>query len=164
MSNNLRPDEAAQALDEVRQRQARVIEATMIPTWFYGAVGASNVALALGIDIDRPVSVVIGAVLFGLGIAGSVGWVAVSTARRAQPHNSLLGPLGILAIVALPALVVGVSVPVAFAAEAAGWEYAATAGTLVGFVLMVICGPVLNRLLRRMMLANRTGGRLGAPQ
>jgi hypothetical protein len=164
MSYDVRPDEASQALDGIRQRQARVIDETMIPTWFYGAVGASNVALAVGVDIDRPVSVVIGAVLFGLGIAGSVGWVAVGTARRAQPHNRLVGPLGILAIVALPALVVGVSVPVAFAADAAGWHYAATAGTLVGFVLMVICGPVLNRLLRRIMLANRTGSRPGAPQ
>jgi hypothetical protein len=164
MSYDVRPDEASQALDEIQQRQARVINETMIPTWFYGAVGASNVALAVGVDIDRPVTVVIGVVLFGLGIAASVGWVAVTTARRAQPHNRLLGPLGILAIAALPALVVGVSVPVAFAADAAGWDYAATAGTLVGFVLMVICGPVLNRLLRRIMLANRTGRRLGAQQ
>jgi hypothetical protein len=164
MSYDVRPDEASQALDEIQQRQARVISETMIPTWFYGAVGASNVALAVGVDIDRPVTVVIGVVLFGLGIAASVGWVAVTTARRAQPHNRLLGPLGILAIAALPALVVGVSVPVAFAADAAGWDYAATAGTLVGFVLMVICGPVLNRLLRRIMLANRTGRRLGAQQ
>jgi hypothetical protein len=164
MSNDVRPDEASQALDEIRRRQARVIDETMIPTWFYGAVGASNVALAVGIDLGRPVAIATGAVLFGLGIAGSVGWVTVRVARRAQPHNRLLGPLGILAIVALPALVVGVSVPVAFAAQAAGWEYAATAGTLVGFVLMVVCGPVLNRMLRRIMLANRTGSGLGAPQ
>jgi hypothetical protein len=163
MSYNLRPDEAAQALGEVRQRQASVIEATMIPTWFYGAVGASNVALAAGLDVGGTVAVTTGAVLFGLGIAGSVGWVTVG-AQRAQVGNKLLGPLGILAILALPALVVGVSLPVGFAAEAAGWDYPATAGTLVGLVLMVVCGPVLNRLLRRIMLANRTGSRLGAPQ
>jgi hypothetical protein len=162
MGENVRPDEAARALDEVRQRQTGVIDATMIPSWFYGVVGASNVALAVGLDIGRPVAVATGAVLFGLGIVGSVGWVAVG-ARRVQLRNELLGPLGILAILALPALVVGVSVPVAFAAEAAGWDYPATAGTLIGLVLMVICGPVLNRMLRRIMLANRTGSRLGAP-
>jgi hypothetical protein len=163
MGNNLRPDEAARALDEGRQQQANVIEATMIPTWFYGAVGASNVALAVGLDVGGAVAVTVGAVLFGLGIAGSVGWVT-NGARRAQVRNDLLGPLGVLAIVALPALVVGVSVPVSFAAEAAGWDYPATAGTLVGLVLMVVCGPVLNRLLRRIMLANRTGSRPGAPR
>jgi hypothetical protein len=163
MSDNLRPDEAARALDEVRQRQANVIEATMIPAWFYGAVGASNVALAVGLDVGGTVAVATGAVLFGLGIAGSVGWVTIG-AQRAQLRNDLLGPLGILAIVALPALVVGVSVPVGFAAEAAGWRYPATAGTLVGLVLMLVGGPVLNRLLRRIMLANRTGSRLGAPR
>jgi hypothetical protein len=162
MSDNLRPDEAAQALGAVRQRQADVIEATMVPAWFYGVVGASNVALAVGLDVGGTVAVATGAVLFALGLAGSVGRVTIG-AQRAQVRNELLGPLGILAIVALPALVVAVSVPVAFAAEAAGWGYPATAGTLVGLVLMMVGGPVLNRLLSRIMLANRTGSRLGTP-
>jgi len=163
MGENVHPDEAARALDEVQRRQAGVIDATMVPTWFYAAVGASNVALAVGLDVGRPAAVVTGAVLFGLGIAGSVGWVAVG-AQRAQVRNELLGPLGVLTIVALPLLVVGVSLPVGFAAQAAGSSYPATMGTLVGLVLMAVGGPVLNRLLRRIMLAHRTGSRLGAPR
>lgn len=61
----------------------------MMRTWFYGVIGASNVALALGVDLDRPVTVVLGVVLFGPGIAGSVGVVIARTARRAQPGNKL---------------------------------------------------------------------------
>jgi hypothetical protein len=77
--------------------------------------------------------------------------------RRTQPRNELLGPIGVLAILGFVATVLAVSLPTAFALQAAGVRYPGTLGVLVGAILMVLGGPWLMRLLQRIMLAKRAG-------
>jgi hypothetical protein len=77
---------------------------------------------------------------------------------RGTDGHALLGPVGVLAILGFVAVVLAVSLPTAFALRAAGVRYPATGGVLAGAVLMVVGGPLLMRLLRRVMLANRSGG------
>jgi len=157
MHNDLHPDEAARALTEIGQRQEQVINLALIPTWYWWAVAGLMVGLSAAVDSHRPVAIGLGTSLFVLGILAVTGRVVFSAAWRAQLRNDLLGAGGVLAILGFVAIILAVSLPTAFALQAAGVRYPATVGVLAGAVLMVIGGPLLMRHLRRVMLSHRTG-------
>jgi hypothetical protein len=157
MHQELRPDEAARALTEIRQRQEQVIKLAIIPTWYWWAIAGLMVGFSAAIDSHRPLAVGIGTSLFVIGVLTATGRVVISGLRRAQLRNELLGPIGVFAILGFVAAVLAVSLPTAFALQAAGARYAATLGVLVGAVLMVVGGPLLMRFLQRIMLAKRAG-------
>lgn len=157
--NGLQPAEAARALTEIGERQEQVINLRVIPVWYWWAVAALMLVLAVPIDSGDHLAVAIGTSVFALGILATSGWVVLGTLRRAQPRGDLLGPVGALAILGFVAVVPAVSLPAAFALRAAGLRYPATGGVLAGAVLMVVGGPLLMRLLHRVMLANRAGSR-----
>jgi hypothetical protein len=161
MSEQVRPDEAAQALAEIRQRQRQVIDLAMLPTWYWWIVAALVVGLSATVDAARHRPVVIGlaAGAFALGILGVTGRVVLGAWRRAQWRNQLLGGRGVLAIVGFVGLVVGTTLGTAFALQAAGVRGAATLASLVGAAVMITGGPVLTRVLRRLMLDNQARGR-----
>jgi hypothetical protein len=161
MSEQVRPDEAAQALAEIRQRQRQVIDLAMLPTWYWWIVAALVVGLSATVDAARHRPVVIGlaARAFALGILGVTGRVVLGAWRRAQWRNQLLGGRGVLAIVGFVGLVVGTTLGTAFALQAAGVRGAATLASLVGAAVMITGGPVLTRVLRRLMLDNQARGR-----
>lgn len=160
MNTHVGPDEAARALGDIQARQAHVIDSTKLPGWYWWTVGAATVAFGFGIDLDRPVTIGVGTMVFVLASSALIAAVAIK-GRRAPARNELLGPIGVLAIFGFAALVIGMSVAVGFALDAADFDYPITAGTAFGAVLMVAASPVLNRLLRRIMLANSTGNRPG---
>jgi hypothetical protein len=56
-------------------------------------------------------------------------------------------------------LVVGTTLGVAFALQAVGVRQSATLASLVGAALMIAGGPVLTRILRRIMLDNQARSR-----
>jgi hypothetical protein len=161
MSEQVRPDEAAQALAEIRQRQRQVIDLAMLPTWYWWIVAALVVGLSATVDAARHRPVVIGlaAGAFALGILGVTGRVVLGAWHRAQWRNQLLGGRGVLAIVGFVGLVVGTTLGTAFALQAAGVRGAATLASLVGAAVMITGGPVLTRVLRRLMLDNQARGR-----
>jgi hypothetical protein len=78
--------------------------------------------------------------VFVAGVQNTTGRVVFCTVRCAQPRNDLLGPGGVVAILAFVAVTVGVSLAV-------------TA------VIVVVGGPQLMRYPQGLMLANRTGRR-----
>ena len=157
MHKDVQPDEAARALTEIGRRQEQVINLAIIPTWFWWAIAVLMVGLAAAVDSHRPVAIGVGTSLFVIGVLAVTGWVVINSARQAQLRNELLGPGGVLAILGFVAIVIGVSLPTAFALQAAGVRYPATVGMLVAAALMVIGGPLLTRHLRRIMLSHRTG-------
>ena len=55
------------------------------------------------------------------------------------------------------AVIVGISLGTAFTLRAAGVSHPATLGCLLGGLLLGLCGPILMRVLRRIMLGNRVG-------
>jgi hypothetical protein len=55
--------------------------------------------------------------------------------------------------------VVGTTLGVAFALEAVGVRQAATLASLLGAALMITGGPMLTRILRRIMVDNQARGR-----
>jgi hypothetical protein len=150
-------DEASRALSEIGRRQEQVIELNTIPTWFWWAVAGLMLEMAAAVDSHRPVLVGVGTAVFVAGILGVVGGVVVGQLRHAKARDDLLGPAGVLAILAFVALVLAVALPTAFAVRAAGLPYPGTWGTLPGAVLLVAGGPVLMRYLRRVMLSHRHG-------
>lgn len=166
MSEAVRPDEAAQALTEIGQRQEQVIKLAIIPTWFWWAVAALMVGFSAAVDSRRPLAIGIGTTLFVLGILAATGRVVVRSALRAQLRNDLVSPVGVLAILGFVAVVLAVTLPTALALQAAGVRYPATWGVLGGAIVMVVGGPLLTRFLQRIMLAKRLGlpKRQGGPK
>ena len=161
MSEQVRPDEAARALAEIRQRQQQVVDLAMLPAWYWWIVAALVVGLSATVDAarHRPVVIALAAVAFALGIVAVTGRVVLGAWHRAQWRNQLLGSRAGLAIVGFVALVVGTTLGVAFALQAAGVRPAATLASLLGAALMIAGGPVLTRILRRIMLDNQARGR-----
>jgi hypothetical protein len=148
MNEQLRPEEAAQALTEIRQRQQQVIDLAVLPTWYWWAIGA---------DTNTPVAIGTTVAVFVLGILSATGWVVAGTLRHAQLRNGLLDRRGVAAILGFVALTVGITLGIAFPLRATGVSHPATLAALVGGLGMGIGGPILMRLLRRIMLANRAG-------
>jgi hypothetical protein len=157
MSEKAHPDEAARALAQIRDRQEQVINVTVVPAWYWWLVGGLIVALPAAIESREPVTIGIGVIVFVLGFLGGTGWV-VRGALHVQPRNELLGGRGVMMILGFVALVLGITLAVAFSLGAAGVSHPATLANLLGAVLLIAGGPVLTRALRRIMLDNRAGG------
>jgi hypothetical protein len=157
MNEHLRPEEAAQALTEIRQRQQQVIDLAVLPTWYWWAIGALTVVLAAGVDTNTPVAIGTTVAVFVLGILSATGWVVAGTLRHAQLRNGLLDRRGVAAILGFVALTVGITLGISFPLRATGVSHPATLAAVVGGLGMGIGGPILMRLLRRIMLANRAG-------
>ena len=156
--NGQLPDEAAGALAEIRQRQERVIDAVLVPGWYWWVIAAGMVAIGAAVDTRRhavlatllPIAIVIIVVLTVAMILGGY--------RRVQVHgNELLGNRGAVAIVGFVWLIIGLTLGVAFALRAAGTQLPATIATAIGGLVMIGSGPLLMRRLRKIMLGNRAG-------
>jgi hypothetical protein len=151
----IHPDEAARSLSEVRERQRRALAAGLIPTWFWWAIAALVTVFCAGIESKRPAYIAVAATVFGVGIAVTV--VTVVTRGRAQVRNDLLGPTVGLAISGFVIGVVGVTLGVAFALQAAGVAYPATWASLVNAVGMIVGGPILMRKIHAMATTRTLG-------
>ncbi|MGH3338749.1 MAG: hypothetical protein ACRDPL_07975 [Propionibacteriaceae bacterium] len=157
MADQVRPEEAARALTEIGQRQEQVIRLAVIPNWYWWAIAVLMVAFAAAVDTRQGLVVGIGTAVFVAGVLTTTGWVVVQAVRGAPPRNDLLGTGGVVAILGFVAVIVGVSLAVAFILKASGVSYAATIGVSVTAVLLVVGGPMLMRHLQGRMLANRSG-------
>jgi uncharacterized membrane protein YgdD (TMEM256/DUF423 family) len=159
MTDQLRPEEAARALDEIGQRQAQVIQQAIIPTWYWWAIATLMVAFAAAVDSRQGPVIGIGVAVFVAGVLAFTGRVVFRAVRSAQPRNDLLGPGGVVAILGFVAVTIGVSLAVGFMLKASGVSYAATISVAVTAVILVAGGPLLMRYLQGLMLANRAGSR-----
>jgi hypothetical protein len=157
MNEQLRPEEAAQALTEIRQRQQQVIDLAVLPTWYWWAIGALTVVLAAGVDTNTPMAIGTTVAVFVLGILAATGWALAGALRHAQLRNGLLDHRGVAAILGFVALTVGITLGLAFTLRVTDVSYPATLAAVVGGLGMGIGGPILGRRLRRIMLANRDG-------
>ncbi|ANZ41740.1 hypothetical protein BBK82_43150 [Lentzea guizhouensis] len=151
MHENVSADDAARALDEISRRTEQVIEKTLVPNWFWWAVAALNVGLTAAVESGEPVVIGTGVTLFVLGISGVAGSLAIKTLRHAQVRNTLLGLRGALAVAGFILGIAAVTLPTAFALEAADVPYASIIATALAGVIMVIGGPMLMKYVRRTM-------------
>jgi hypothetical protein len=155
MSGEIYPDEAQRALAEIEQRHGQVVDLMNIPWWYWPATAVLQVAL--GVAVDSRASVVLGVVI-PVYVVGMVVVNVVATKgswRRVRPRRDLVDPIGVFAILGLVGLTVGGSLGVAFSLRTMGVAYPATWGVSCGAVVLIVGGPILNRILRRRMLQNR---------
>jgi hypothetical protein len=147
------PDDAAAALSTVEKRQRQVVDQAELPTRFWWATGILMVAFAAAVDSyrHRPAVIAVLVVIFIAAILGLIGW-SVRRAVRAPVSNRLLGPRGVLAILAFIGADIAISLSVAFVLQSRGFSHPATAGVAVGAVLLALGGPRLMAYLRGEML------------
>jgi hypothetical protein len=158
MSAPLHPDEAASALAEIRDQQGRLIEAVLVPAWYWWVVAAGMVAIGAAADTRDPLVLAVVIPTTAVVIAALTAGMIFGAYRHAQVRSSaLLGGRGALAIVAFVWLVVGLTLGIGFALRAAGAGQPATIATAAGGAALVIGGPLLMRGLRNVMLGNRSG-------
>jgi hypothetical protein len=157
VNSELHPSEAAEALAEIQKRQQQVIDRAAVPAWYWWAVGALMVVLAVGVDTKTHLALGITIPVFVVGILSATGGAVVSQFRDARLRDGLLDGRGVIGILVFVGLIVAGTIGVAYALRAAGVSYPATIGCAIGGVAMGTGGPVLNRLLRRIMLGNRAG-------
>lgn len=159
MTDQPGPEEAARALSEIGQRQEQVIRLAIIPNWYWWAIGVLMVVLAAAVDSRQAIVLGIGTAVFVGGVLASTGRVVYHGVRSAQLRNDLLGARGVLAILGFVAIIVCVSLAVAFILKALKVSYPATIGVTVSALMLVVGGPLLMRYLKGLMLANRAGSR-----
>lgn len=157
MTEQIRPDEAAQALTRIREQQAQVVDALSIPDWYWWLLGGLVLGFTAAVESANPTLLGAGVTVFVLGLVTGTAW-AVRGSLRARLSNALLGPRGIGLILGFAALTVAVSLGLAFGLQAAAVAHPATWGTLAAAVLLVVGGPLLTRALRHIMLDRRARG------
>ena len=160
MSGYMQPDEAASALAGIRQQQKQVIDAVLVPAWYWWAVAAGMVVIGAATDTRRAVVLGVAIPVAAVIIAALTFGMIFGTIRRAQVRSAeLLGDRGALLIVGFVWLVVGLTLGIGFGLRAAGSPVPATIATVLGGAALAAGGPVLMRRLRAIMLGNRAGTR-----
>jgi hypothetical protein len=149
MGENLRRDEAVQALDEIRTRQRQVVESTVIPDWYWSAVGALVIVFSIGLESHRPLLIGLCTTVFVIGLNATI-WIVIRRSR-AQVRPVYLGRPGALWIAGFVLVLVAVSLAAGFGAAALGFRWPATTGDTVGAIGVALGGPWLMRRLRRVM-------------
>lgn len=157
MADELQSAEADKALTEIQNRQRQVIDVATVPAWYWWAVGALMVVLAVGVDTRTPVAIGVTVPVFVIGLLSATGLAVRGQFRVAQLRRGLLDGRGVLAILGFVALIIGITLGAAFALRAGGVSYPATLACLIGGVLLGLGGPILMRTLRQIMLGNRAG-------
>ena len=151
MTNATEPAEAREALAEMERRQEQVIEGVLVPNWYWWAVALLAVGLGVGVDTRDPAAIAVTAGIFGVGIPLLTVWIAFGGRRHVKVHERLLGSRGAGLIVGFVWLVVGGTLGLAFALQAADVRSAGTISTLACAIALVVGGPALMRRLRKVM-------------
>ena len=157
--------EAAAALAEVQRRQGHVIEAVLVPGWYWWTMAAGVVAIGAARDTGDFLAQAIAIPLAVLIMAGLTGVMIPAVRRRVQVHSATRPDgRGAAAIIGLILLVDGAILGTAASLSAAGVPYPATIGTAAGAAVLVIGGPLVNRYLRGLMLSQARQQTNDAPQ
>jgi hypothetical protein len=156
---------AAAALAEIQRRQGDVIDAVLVPGWYWWAMAAGMVAIGAARDTGDPIVLAITIPLAVLVMAGLTGAMIPAVRRRVQVHSATQpGARGAAAIFGLILLVDGATVGTAASLHAARVPYPITIGTATGAAVLVIAGPLVNRYLRRLMLTQARQQMNDAPE
>lgn len=156
--------EAAAELAEIQRRQEQVINAVLVPVWYWWVIAAAIIAIGAARDsgdltvqaITIPLAVLVMAVLTGAMIP--------ELRRRVKVHTPQTSARAAAAIIGMIVLVDGVIVGTAASLAGARDPHPVTIGCAAGAAVLVITGPLVNRYLRRLMLSQARQQISGAPQ
>lgn len=154
--NRMEAGGAASELEAIKRSQAGVIEAVLVPRWYWWVVGILVIPLGVVADSHQRVATAVVAVVVALVIAVVSVAMITGAYRGARVHPATLGTAGALYIVGFVLLVVGASLVVAFSLQASGSRFPGTIGTVVAAALLIFGGPLLMASLRRSMVGRST--------
>jgi len=157
MSGHPQPEEAASALAGIRRTQEQVIDAVLVPAWYWSAVGAAMIAIGAAVDSHRTVVLAVVIPVAVIALVAMTGAMIFGAYRGAQVGSALLSERGAVYIVGFVWLIVGLTLGCAFGLRAAGTPWPATIATAIGAAALAFGGPWLMRRLRAIMLRNRAG-------
>jgi hypothetical protein len=148
-ASELRPEEAAAALAQVRAQQQQVIATSPIPGWYWPALGGLMFGFTAGVESRKPAVIAVASVAFAIGVAALV--LSVVARQRVAARAELLGRRGGLTIAGFVVTMVGLGLGVGFTLEAAGVAWPATIANGVVAVGLIAFGPPVTRRLQRIM-------------
>jgi hypothetical protein len=158
MIKSTQPDDAASALAEIGRRQGQVIEAVLIPGWYWWIVAAGMVGLGAAVDYRHAVVLAVTVPVFVIVIVALTARLTFGTYRRVRVRDAdLLGTRGALLVVGTVWLSVGLTLACALGLRALGSPAPTTIATAAGGALLIVTGPWLMRRLRQLMLSRRAG-------
>jgi len=135
-----------------------VIEAVLVPRWYWWAVGAAMIVIGAAVDYRHTVVLAVAIPVAVIAIVTLTGGMIFGAYRHVRVRDAeLLGGRGAVAIVGLVGLVMALTLGVGFGLRALGSHAPATIATVVGAAALVIGGPLLMRRLRQIMLGHRAG-------
>jgi hypothetical protein len=149
--NTIDPGEANAALSEIERRRSEVIDQSLVPAWYWWAVGLPMVGLGVIVDTRNALAITSAAVIFALGVALLTAWIIFGGLRHVKVHETLLGPRGAGLIVAFVGILVVGTIGLAFVLEATDVPDPATIATIACAIALVLGGPALMRALRDLM-------------
>ena len=156
--------EAAAELAEIQQWHEQVIKTTLVPLWYWRAYAVALVAYGIGRDSGNPAvkaTVITLAVLAMVVLSG----VMIPEVRRVKVHLDPQPQARLTAaVIGLIILVTLVTVFTAIALVAARVPYPVTIACAAGGAVLVIAGPLVNRYMHKLMLAQARQQISGAPQ
>jgi hypothetical protein len=157
--------EAAAELAEIQRRHEQVIKTVLVPVWYWWAYAIVLIAYGVGRDIGDPAVKAIVITLAVLAMVVLSGVMIPEVRRRVKVH---LDPQpqarAIAAVVGLIIVVTVVTGFTAIALVAARVPYPVTIACAAGGAVLVIAGPLVNRYLHRLMLAQARQQISSAPQ
>lgn len=142
------------ALRDIERARTAVVDAALVPVWFWWLVALMVIGIGTASDTHRPGIIVGVTVPSAVVIAVVTGWTIVGRGR-AQIAKDLVGPV-VTGLMGFIAILVGVSLGLAFSLKAAGMGHAGLGGTALCGLGLIVGGPVLMARLRHSML---TGSR-----
>ena len=150
------PIDAELALAEVRIRREQVVEANLVPTWFWAGIGVLMMVFVAAVESRRPPLVAVGSVVYAIGLAALI--LAVVRRARVQVRPALIGARGGLAIAGFSVGLAGLGVGLGLLLKAAGVAWPATIACAPVAAGLAIGGPLLMGYLRRVMLSRPLAG------
>lgn len=143
------PNEAAEALGEIRQAQHKALRNAppMFPAWYSVAVWGFVAGTQCVTEVLTGTAVWIGVGVLTAGLAAAVIVFLMQMRHRwpLRPHRSVVDPWAWVGFAGWVAGCVAVQFVLLFALLAAGFAYPRTGAALVAFVLVVLTAPVLPR-------------------
>jgi hypothetical protein len=146
------PHEAEQALAEIQARRERVIDANLVPNWFWWATAGLMLVFVAAMESQRPGLMIAGAIGYPIGMAVLI--VALVRRSRLQVQNQLIGVRGGLVIAAFTLVLSGGGVALGLWLETLGAPAPATLGCVPVAAALAFGGPALMSYLRKLMLSH----------
>jgi len=150
------PTDAELALAEVRARRSQVIDANIIPDWFWSAIGVLIVLFVAAVESRRPWLIAIGSCAYAIGLTTTL--LLVIRRSRVQVRPALIGVSGFATIFGFTIVLVAIGVGLGLGLQAAGVRRPATIAVIPVAIGLAAGGPLLMRHLRRVMRSRPLAG------